>query len=211
MLKLLSLFIMMLAATSAMAQPTERLRQFNAETTTSVGEISTALKRRLPKSVIVIEEPKGVSIQYTGNATPAPLADFLKSAFSQLDPKVIATGQTVSLSFVASEYEDTTDLSLMVLARFPAPEVPLLKGAGLMLDGTGMTPCTGHMVLAHPDPVDEIAPAYREHLENEGFAFPDAEPDETSFFVGYRQDCELALYLQDQQGTSLIVIRYLED
>ena len=110
-----------------------------------------------------------------------------------------------------SDIGDATDMSLMVLARFPDPAVPLMEGAAIMLDGTGAGECAGHMVLAHPLPTEEAAPAYREHLENEGFAFPDADPEETSFFIGHRPGCDLALYLQEDRGTSLIVIRYLED
>ena len=203
--------VLSLVATLAHAQPRESMRQFLAETSTPAAKLVAALRQRLPETVPIIADADGIAVHYAGNATPAPLANLFAAHFEQLDPKIIAAGQTVSLTLLVSDIGDGTEMSLMVMARFPEPTLPLPKDAVVMLNGTGPSDCEGQLVLNHPLPIDEAAPVFREHLEDQGFAFPDAEPQETSFFIGHRPGCDLALYLQKDRGMSLVVIRYLED
>ncbi len=203
-----------LAAFAAEANPLQRsetLRQYTAETSTDAGTIVAALKQRLPKSVALAEYDDGAMVHYAGNRTPAVLADFLTTGFEQLDGAAIAMGKTVSLTLTITDLGDSAEMSLMVLARFPAPAVPVMKGSHVIMDGTTPGACQGHMVIQHAEPIEDAAPAYREHLEDQGFAFEEFDPQDTSFFIGHRPGCDLALYLQEDRGTSLIVIRYLED
>ncbi len=200
-----------LTATTIPSDAAESMRQFSAETSANYAEVVTSLKQRLPETVQILETSSGAMVYYTGNATPPSLAGFLKTAFAQLDPGVIATGQTVSLTMTLSELGEATTISLMVMARFPDAGAPMMEGAMIMLDGRGPGACEGQLILRQPMPPDVAAPAYREHFEKAGFAFDKADPQETSFFIGHRPGCELALYLQEDQGTSLVVIRYLED
>lgn len=189
----------------------ESIRQYLTETATGADEIVAGLKERLPRSVVLIEEEGGASLIFAGATTPVPLARFLTAAFPELDPGVIAPGRTVSLTLGVYGAGGATEMSLMVMARFPDPGGAPLDGAAVILDGTGPGACQGQVVMQHPKPPRDLGPVYRGHLEAEGFSFPDANPDETSFFIGHRPDCDLALYLESHRGTSLVVIRYLED
>ena len=206
----LVLLILVLASPVA-AKPTESLRQYTAETSTDVSRIVETLSQRLPESVALLELGGEVALSYTGNATPPALSGFLETAFQDLDPAVIAMGQTVSLTLTLANTDAGTIMSLMLMARFPSGGQPIMDGAVVMLDGRGAGTCAGQLVLQQPALPEAAAPAYVEHLENEGFAFEPYDPQETSFFIGHRPGCALALYLQEDQGASLIVIRYLED
>lgn len=203
--------VLALPAAASQAERTERLRQYYAETATDAGQIVSMLKQRLPASVSLAESDDGAMLHYAGNLTPEALGDFLTAGFAELDPSVIAVGKTVSLTLMINDLGDATEMSLMVLARFPDFTVPVLDGGHVIMDGTGADACQGHMVIQHTTSPKDAAPAYIQHLENEGFAFEEYDPQETSFFIGHRPGCDLALYLQEHQGASLIVIRYLED
>lgn len=204
-----------LAATLALAAlpaaGSESLRQFHAETRSSPAEIVAGLEPRLPASVTVTSVAGDAILSYTGNAPPAALAEFVEGTFDGLPEGFLLPGRTLSLALTISGRDGGADLSLLLLARFPEPRAPLPDGAVVLLDGRGMEDCTGQMVLRHPGRHRDVARAYRDHLESAGFAFPDAEPDEASFFIGYAPDCAAALYLRPDHGTTLIVVRYLED
>jgi hypothetical protein len=205
---------MLFAGTILAALPaagSESLRQFHAETLSSPDEIVARLEPRLLPSVTVTTVADDAILSYTGNAPPAALTDFVESTFDALPEGFLIPGRTLSLALTISGRDGGADLSLLLLARFPEPPAPLPDGAVVLLDGRGAADCTGQMVLRHPGRHRDVAKSYREHLEEAGFAFPDAEPDETSFFIGYAPDCAAALYLRPDQGTTLIVVRYLED
>ena len=195
----------------AASEGKESLRQYAASTTTEMSAIVDQLSVQVPASVVILETGEQVLFSYTGNATPPGLSHFLTSAFEGLDPAFIAMGQTVSLTVTLAEDESGTAMGLMLLGRFTSTDSPLLDGATVLVDGRGTGRCDGQLILQQQMPRKEAAQAYRELFEARGFAFPDASPQETSFFIGYQQDCELALYLQEQEGASLIVIRYLEN
>ncbi len=203
---------LVIAATPLVAgEAKESLRQYAASTTTEMSTIAEQLASQMPDSVVILEMGDQVAFSYTGDATPPGLSHFLTSAFADLDPAVLAMGQTVSLTATLAEDDGGTAMGLMLLARFTGSDSPVLDDATVLVDGRGRGGCDGQLILQQPMPQDEAARAYRDLFETRGFAFPDASPQETSFFIGYRQDCELALYLQEQEGESLIVIRYLEN
>lgn len=198
-----------LAVPSALAS--ESMRQFHAETATSLDEIVRHLQPRLPTTVTLLPTDEGAVLTYTGNATPDLIASFAEAAFETLPSGTLDIGRTLSLALTMSGREGGTDLSLMVLARFPEPVAPLPDGSVVILDGLGPGRCQGQQVLRHPGRHEEAARAWRGQLEQTGFVFPEAEPDEVSFFIGYAPNCSVALYLKPDQGTTLIVVRYLED
>ena len=213
MLRLYASFLgaFLMAAPLVASEARESLRQYAASTTTEMSTIVTQLASQVPASVVILEMGDQVAFSYTGDATPPGLSRFLVSAFQDLDPATIAMGQTVSLTATLAEDGRGTAMGLMLLARFDAGDSLLLNGATVLVDGRGAGGCDGQLILQQPMPRDEAAKAYRDLFETRGFAFPDASPQETSFFIGYREGCEMALYLQEQEGASLIVIRYLEN
>lgn len=189
----------------------ETLRQFHAETSTPLSELAVALERRLPKNMVAPLGEDTVFVSYSGNRIPAVLAGFLESSFEKLSPETFAVGKTISLSLTLQGDTTGTVMSLMVMGNFPASRVSLLKDSLMMMDGSGPGKCTGQMVLSHPKRAEETAKDYVDALKNDGFAFPDTEPDEVSFFIGHAPDCQIAMYLHPEQDTTMVVIRYLED
>jgi len=207
-----SLFVSIaLAVLGGIAHGNESVRQFHAETTTPKDEIAEALRTVVGRDVALIDTGETLMISYSGNATPPVLASFFEAAFSDLSPEILAMGRSLSLTATLTEYDDFTDMSLMVLARFDAHTLPLPDGGYIMLDGTTPNTCNGQLVIAHDLPLKQAAKLYRGHFESEGYDFPDAEPDEVSFFIGYGPECELAMYLEPDRGSTLVVIRYLEE
>ena len=212
MLRIIWILIGFLAALFAQqARSGESMRQFQSETVVPLAQIIGDLEPRLPPSVVLLPTERGAILSYSGQATPAPLAAFLTAAFDGLAPETLAAGRTLSLALTMQAYPDGTDLSLMVLADFPDTAMPVPEGSIVMLDGTVPGACEGQIVLRHPERPKTTAKAYRAHLEAAGFAFPEAEPDEASFFIGYAPACTIALYLKPDRGTTLIVVRYLEE
>lgn len=203
--------LFLVAAPLLAGEARESLRQYAATTSTEMSTIVEQLTAQVPDTVVILEMGDQVAFSYTGDATPPGLSRFLTSAFEELDPGLIAMGQTVSLTATLAEDGDQTAMGLMLLARFTSGDSPVLDGATVLVDGRGAGSCNGQLILQQAMPQREAAKAYRELFEKRGFAFPDSSPQETSFFIGYRQNCELALYLQEQEGASLIVIRYLEN
>lgn len=211
MLRSLIVAIVIAFGGTAFAETREAMRQYHAETTTSKAEIADALRPVVGPNVALIDAGETLMISYSGNATPPVLASFFGAAFSDLDPGLLAMGRTISLTATLTEHDDFTEMSLMVLARFDAPTLPLPDGGHIVLDGTTPNTCNGQLVIAHDLPLKQAAKLYRGHFESEGYDFPDAEPDEVSFFIGYGPECELALYLEPDRGSTLVVIRYLEE
>ena len=207
MLKPLLSAIFLVFAASAQA---ETLRQFHAETSTPLSEIKTALENRLPDMVGVLGEDT-VTVAYSGNRVPPALVGFLETSFEKLDPTTLAIGKTLSLSLTLQGDDTGTVMSLMMMGNFPASRVPVLKDSVVMMDGSGPGNCAGQLVLRHLKPVEETASDYVSALKKDGFAFPDADSDEVSFFIGHAPDCQIAMYLHPQQDTTMVVIRYLED
>lgn len=189
----------------------ESVRQFHAQTATPAAELARNLDARLPEAVTMVQTEGQFALSYTGNATPETLVRFADAAFERFDPAMLAPGRTVSLTLSGAVYGDTTALSLMILARFAGPQAPVPPGAVVVLDGTGPGACEGQLVLQFPGPRKEARPAMLAHMEQAGFAFPDADPDETSFFIGQAPGCAAAVYLEPNGKTTLIVLRYLED
>ena len=206
-----AVWLFIVAAPVGANEGRESLRQYAASTTTEMSMIAEQLASQVPDSAVLLDMRDDEAFRYMSDATPPGFSRFLTSAFTDLDPAVIAMGQTVSLTATLARADGGTAMGLMVLARFTSPDSPLLDGATVLVDGQGPGDCEGQLILQQPMPQGEAANAYRALFEARGFDFPDATPQETSFFIGYRQDCELALYLQEQEGASLIVIRYLEN
>lgn len=195
---------------AAPATAREAMRQYFAETATGLGVLTGELARRLPPSVALVAHEAQTLVSWSGASLPPGLGGFLASAFPDLDPALLAPGRVLSLVASLTPAEHGTALSLMVLARFPPPTIDLPEGAAVMLDATGTTPCSGQIVLRHPGTRAGVATLYRAHFEAQGFRFDEAS-GEMSFFVGYAEGCALGLYLQDDDGATLVVARYLED
>ncbi len=203
------IFALLVFATPLSAK--ESMRQFGSETSTGYGEIIGSLQQRLPDTVMVQDFGDSAAVSYAGNMVPPALGSFLKTAFEALDPSVIAPGKTVSLTMTLMPSDEGTSLGLMVMGRFDIAQGALPKGASVIMDGRGAGGCDGQVVLHHQEQIDDAAETYVAHLEAQGFAFNDNLTQGVSFFVGYRPGCETALYLQEEQGASLVVIRYLKD
>jgi len=99
----------------------------------------------------------------------------------------------------------------MLLGDFPGSGAKLPPKSLMMMDGGSRANCTGQYVARHPADAEETAEIYLKYMEKEGFSFPEADPQEVSFFIGQAPGCTLAMYLQPDQGTTMVVIRYLEE
>lgn len=189
----------------------ETLRQFHAETSTPLSEIAIALEQRLPENMVAPIGEDTFTVAYSGNRVPPALAGFIEATFANLSPDTLAVGKTLSLSLTLHGNGSGTVISLMMMGNFPSSRVTLLKDSVMMMDGSGPNGCSGQVVLRHLKPVEETASDYVSALKNDGFAFPETDPEEVSFFIGHAPDCQIAMYLHPEQDTTLVVIRYLED
>lgn len=190
----------------------QEMRQFFAETSTPLPEITAHLAPVLPDSVALTEAGENAYLSYSGMQTPPGLAGFLTSAFETLEPTAIAPGQTVSITLVMTRHSARTDLSLMVLGRFDAPEGGItVDGGQVIMDGRGAEPCTGQVIIQHALAPDETLDRYVTAHEDAGFVFEDETDATTSFFFGQGPDCAVALYVEGETGGSTAVIRYLEE
>ncbi|MEO9827232.1 MAG: hypothetical protein ABJF50_22750 [Paracoccaceae bacterium] len=201
------------AATVFLAAPVqaETLRQFHAETSTPLSEIATALEQRLPENMVAPLGKDTLTVAYSGNRVPPALAGFLEASFENLSPDTLRIGRTLSLSLTLQGGEAGTVMSLMMMGNFPSSRVALLKDSVMMMDGSGPGGCSGQVVLRHLKSAEETASDYVSALKDDGFAFPETDPDEVSFFIGHAPDCQIAMYLHPEQDTTMVVIRYLED
>ncbi len=197
-----------LAALGAKAQ---EMRQFFAETTTPLTEITARLAPMLPPSVVLTEGPGSTFLSYTGPSTPPGLAAFLESAFDTLDMQAIAPGHTASISLVMTGHSDRTDLSLMVRGRFATGRVSALPGGQIIMDGTDAGDCQGQLIVQHALPPDAVLRGYQEAFEADGYVFEEPDEQDLSFFIGSRPGCSVALYADGQEGGSTAVIRFLEE
>lgn len=207
MLRRLIAALLLLCAVPAQA---DRLRQFHHETAMPFESILKALEQRFPRQIGRIA-PNAAALAYSGTSVPLGLVVFLTDTFQTLPADALSPGKPVSLSLTLHGQDTGTVISLMVMARFPDPLVPILPGSQIVLDGTGTGDCTGQMVLAHSASRAKTARIYRARMESEGFAFTHAAEDETSFFIGHGQDCEITLYFQSHGDATMVVIRYLEE
>ena len=189
----------------------ETLRQFHVETATPLSEIASALEQRLPDNMVATLGEYTVTVAYSGNRVPPELVGFLEASFENLSPETLSIGKTLSLSLTLQGGDAGTVMSLMMMANFPSSRVALLQDSVMMMDGSGPGGCSGQVVLRHLKSVEETATDYVSALKNDGFAFPDTDPEEVSFFIGHAPDCQIAMYLHPEQDTTMVVIRYLED
>lgn len=189
----------------------ETLRQFHSETSTPLFEIATALEQRLPENMVAPLSEDTLAVAYSGNRVPPALADFLEASFENLSPDTLNIGKTLSLSLTLQGGDAGTVMSLMMMGNFPGSRVTLLEDSVMMMDGSGPGGCSGQVVLRHLKSAQETANDYVSALKDDGFAFPDTDPEEVSFFIGHAPDCQIAMYLHPEQDTTLVVIRYLED
>ncbi|NNE81508.1 MAG: hypothetical protein HKN18_14670 [Silicimonas sp.] len=208
---MLRLVLALTLALAGSANATESVRQFHAETATPVADLARHLEARLDGTATVLHHGDQVLVSYTGNATPDPLTRFASAAFQTLDPSVLAPGRVVTMNLSATQYDGTTALSLMILARFPKARAPVPESAMVLLDGTGPGDCEGQLVLQYPDRRKATRLAMLDHLQDAGFDLSQNDADELSFFIGQAPGCEIALYLKPKGKTTLIVLRYLED
>ncbi|MEM6388931.1 MAG: hypothetical protein AAF825_03740 [Pseudomonadota bacterium] len=188
----------------------QQMRQFFAQTATPLDQITRALGQGMGPDVVITPGAGSTLVSYTGQSLPPGLAAFLAQGLPQLDPAMIAPGQAVQLSLVLTEQDAGTEIALMLIGRFEVQGAPVLSGGQVVLDGLGPEPCTGQLIVQHDQPPAPIAARYQEALEQDGFTFEDAQ-DDTSFFIGSRTGCEVALYVQGEEGGTTAVIRYLNE
>jgi hypothetical protein len=206
MLRLAIAILLALCAASAQASP---LRQYNVETPTSFAEVTADLERRLPDMVHRLGS-RSATVAYSGKHPPMPLVRFLETTFEELAPGALV-GKTLSLSLTVHGDTNRSILSLMLLGNFPSSDVNLPPKSLMMMDGGSRSACSGQVVARYPAEAAATAEVFREHMEEEGFSFPEADPQEVSFFIGHAPGCTLAMYLQPDQNTTMVVVRYLEE
>ena len=207
MLKVLFLAFAMVLAGQVQAS---NLRQFHVEIAAPFDEVVTTLERRLPDMVHSLGTDSA-TIAYSGNRPPLALTSFLEASFEEVPPNTFGARKTFSLSLTVQGDDSGTTLSLMLLGDFQGSGVKLPPKSLMMMDGGSRADCTGQYVARHPANAKDTAKVYRKHMEAEGFSFPDADPQEVSFFIGQAPGCALAMYLQPDQNTTMVVIRYLEE
>ena len=207
---MLRVLLFALATGLAVEAHASNLRQYHAESVTPLDEVVTALERRLPKMVHSLGTGF-VTVAYSGKRPPLALTRFLEAWFEELPPKTFGSGRTLSLSLTVHGDDNGTILSLMLLGDFPGSGVKLPPKSVMMMDGGSRADCTGQYVARHPADAEETAKIYRKHMEVDGFSFSDNDPQEASYFIGQAPGCTLAMYLQPDQNTTMVVIRYLEE
>lgn len=207
---MLRVCLLALTTLLAGAAQAEILRQYHAETSAPLGEVVAALERRLPEMVHRLGADS-VTVAYSGKRPPLALTSFLETSFDELPPKTFGVGKTFSLSLTIHGDDSGSILSLMLLGDFSGSDFWLPPKSLMIMDGASREACTGQVVASHPADAEVTAKAYRNHMKAEGFSFPDADPQEVSFFIGQAPGCTLAMYLQPDQHTTMVVIRYLEE
>lgn len=209
---MLTRFALALACTvSAIPAQAQEFRQFFAETSTPIDEITATLEPGLPDTAALTDAGDTVFLSYTGTQTPPILGSFLSNAFERLDQAVIAPGQTVSLNLHMTGDATGTQLALMVSGQFAPSDAALVDGGMVLMDGTGPGTCTGQIIIQHDTPPDQLTLDYVSAFENRGFVFEETRLGATSFFFGQAPDCTVALYFQGEAGGTTTVIRYLEE
>ncbi len=203
--------VLCLSGFAASANNQTSLRQFHASISTPTAELIGELRTRMPGDVTVLPTSEGAVLSYAARGIHPALSEFLNAAFDEFDQEDLAVGRAVTLTMTLTASDSGSDLALMVMGHFKPNALAMPDGARVLLDGLSPETCTGQLILSHPARRKDAASLYRETLEQAGFAFPDASPRETSFFIGYGPDCDVALYLQNDPAGSLIVIRYLEE
>ncbi len=194
------------------------MKTFISEIAQSPDEAFADLQARAGHLLDLSEVGGTAMAGFSGFETPELLKSYLLEVLPDLPPKFVAKDQPISLSIALIAEEESTLIQVMMAV--PQSEEDSLFGktvpAGgmVLMDDASPADCRGQVVLSQNSPAEAAAQTYSNALETQGFSMSSPDHVKTSFFVGYREDCALFLYIQpDFQAPdrSMVVVRFTED
>lgn len=160
-----------------------------------------------------LELNDGFVLSYAGMDLPPALRAFLTQTILDLDPTAFNEDKMVNISVALVPIQSGTQVRLMMMGQ-ESTATALPQGAEVLLAESVPAACSGQMVLSHAGGVPENTQTYVSWAKAAGFKLTDASDASLSFFIGYRPNCSIFIYIQpdpEEQNRSTVVVRYLED